>query len=114
MSNLQQHKQDPDMSAPVVVNIKRNINQMMEGALNACGTVTLTNGGTTTVLQDNRISLVSKIFLFPQTAHAAAITGLFPDYTTIPTVGPIIGGKITLTHSSSAQADLTFSYVIFT
>lgn len=87
----------------------------MEGSINSAGTVTLTNGGTTTTLYDNHINPQCVILFSPQTAHAAAVfASLWYDLTSIPIAGPSIGGKITLNHSSSAQADLTFGYVIFT
>lgn len=109
---LQHLKQDADIGPKAVTDIKRNVNQLMEGSTNACGAVTLTNGGTTTVLYDNHINPQCKIFLFPQTANAAAVTGLWYDLSTIPVLGNTLAGQITLKHASSAHADLTFGYVI--
>ena len=105
---------DGETTPERVVSMKRNINSLSAGHINAIGTVTLTNGGTTTTLTDNHINPNCVILFSPQTAHAAAITGLYPDYTSIPTTGPFVGGQITLHHSSSANSDLTFGYVIFT
>lgn len=84
------------------------INRLLYGSLNTVGSVTLTQNGTTTTLSDNNIKRVSKVFLFPTTAHAATVTGLWAD----PTSVPAIGGMITLTHSAVNQSDLTFDYVV--
>jgi len=84
------------------------INRLMVGSLNSVGSVTLTDNGTTTVLSDNHVSRGCKLFLFPTTAHAAAVTGLWAD----PTSVPADGGSIRLTHSAAAQADLNFDYLI--
>lgn len=88
------------------------INQLMNGGSNSIGTITLTNNGTTTTLMNNLISSTSVLFFFPQTAHAASVTSLWYDPTSVPVSGSVLGGQITLNHSAVAQADLTFGYVI--
>lgn len=112
MSVIPPIPQTPDSSPNVWIQVKRVLNSLMEGSTNACGTVTLTNGGTTTTLQDNHITQTCKILFWPQTAHAAAITGLWYDLSSVPVSGNQIQKQITLNHSSSAQADLTFGYLI--
>lgn len=98
-----------------ILELVRLVNLIQDGAINPVGTVTLTNGGTTTTLTDNRITPVCKIFFWAQTANAAAVSAsLWYDLTTVPKVGTVLAGSITLTHSSSAHNDLTFGYVIFT
>jgi hypothetical protein len=72
------------------------------------GSVTLTNNGTSTVLSDNKLRQGRRVFLFPTTAHAATVTGLWAD----PTSVPAQGGSITLTHGAVAAADLNFDYLI--
>lgn len=115
MSNLQQHVQDASLDPHTVVSMKRNINALMEGRINSVGTVTLTNGGTTTTLYDNHANPEAVYFFFPQTANAAAITDFWYDPSSISISIPGgAGGSITLHHSSSAQSDLTFGYVAFT
>lgn len=95
---------------PDFLSMATHINHLQEGASNAIGTVTLSNGATSTTLTDGHIKPTSVILLFPQTAHAAAVTGLYPDMTTVP----MIGGKVTLTHSLIAFTDCTFGYVVLT
>ncbi len=72
------------------------------------GRVTLTDNGTSTVLSDNQLQQGRRLFLFPTTAHAAAVTGLWAD----PTSVPAQGGSIMLNHAAMAQADLNFDYLI--
>lgn len=95
---------------PDLLSIATHINHIQEGASNAIGTVTLTNGATSTTLTDGHIKPTSVILMFPQTADAAAVTGLYPDMTSVP----MIGGKVTLNHSSIGSADCTFGYVVLT
>lgn len=84
------------------------VNQIITGHINTVGSVTLTNGGTTTTLMDNAIKRGCRVFLFPTTAHAATVTGIWTD----PTSVPATGGEITINHSSVAQADLNFDYLV--
>jgi len=84
------------------------INRLLVGSLNSLGSVTLTDNGTTTTLSDNHLTRGCKVFLFPTTAHAATVTGLWAD----PTSVPARGGNITLTHSAVAASDLSFDYLI--
>lgn len=84
------------------------INRLLVGSLNSLGSVTLTDNGTTTTLMDNHLTRGCKVFLFPTTAHAAAVTGLWAD----PASVPAGGGSITLMHSTVAAADLNFDYLI--
>ena len=72
------------------------------------GSVTLTNNGTTSVLSDNKLRQGRRVFLFPTTAHAATITGLWAD----PASVPAQGGSITLTHGAVTASDLNFDYLI--
>ncbi|HET7174463.1 MAG TPA: hypothetical protein VFK21_00495 [Gammaproteobacteria bacterium] len=84
------------------------INRLLVGSLNSLGSVTLTDNGTVTTLSDNHITRGCKVFLFPTTAHAATVTGLWAD----PVSVPANGGSITLTHAAVAQPDLNFDYLI--
>ena len=89
------------------------INQLLQGGSNAIGTVTLTNNGTTTTLMNNLIKSTSLLFFWPQTANAAAVaSSLWYDPTSVPVSGSNLGGQITLNHSASAHADLTFGYEV--
>lgn len=84
------------------------INKLMYGSLNSVGRITLRANQTTTTLPDGNIGRSSKIFLTPITAHAATVTGLWYDPSTVG----VNGGSITLNHSSVNQTDLTFDYVV--
>jgi len=98
-------------AAPIAFIINA-INALLNGGSNSIGTVLLTNGGTTTTLYNNLITSQSVIFLTPQTAHASTVTGIWCDPASVPVSGSILGGQITINHSSVAQADLTFGYEI--
>ena len=111
MSQLEKLTQIPPSSPSQVI---RNVNAIQEGQINSCGTVTLNNGQTSTTLYDNHLNPNCRLFLFPTTAHAASVTSIWADKTTIPVTKVGITGSITINHSSVAQADLTFDYVIFT
>lgn len=96
----------PDMFGLITL-----INKLIQGRFNSIGTVTLTNAGTTTTLYDIHIARTSVMFFGAQTANAAAVQGsLWYDPTSVPSTG----GSVTLNHSSSAHADLTFGYVVLT
>lgn len=60
------------------------INRLLVGSLNSLGSVTLTDNGTTTTLSDNHLTRGCKVFLFPTTAHAALVTGLWAGPTSVP------------------------------
>lgn len=89
------------------------INQLLNGGSNAVGTVTLSNGASTTTLINALIKSTSVLFFWPQTADAAAVaSSLWYDPTSVPVSGNNLGGQITLNHSSAAHSDLTFGYVV--
>ena len=112
MSNIPPLPQTPPPSA---TDLARVVNALLEGRINSVGTVTLTNGGTTTTLYDNHANPSAAYFFFPQTANAAAITSFWYDPSSITINVPGgTGGSITLHHSSSANSDLTFGYIAFT
>jgi hypothetical protein len=113
MSALVPILKTPDMSPPTVLAMKRNLNAAISGQINSVGKVTLRASQTTTTLTDLNIVAGCHIFFTPETAHAQTLGVPWADQTSIPTVGPTIGGQITLNHGSSANTDLTFGYVIF-
>lgn len=82
------------------------INRVLQGQLNNFETVTLTTSSATTVISDPLASAISKIWLFPTTANAAA--ALATTYKSAAAAG-----SITLTHANNAQADRTFDYILF-
>lgn len=88
------------------------VNQLLNGGSNSVGTITLTNGGTTTTLTSNLLTSQSLIVLTPQTAHASTVTGIWYDPTSFVFQVGGVGGSITINHSSVSQSDLTFGYEI--
>lgn len=106
MSRLQQLRTTPPYDE--AWKVATLINRILNGSLNSVGAVTLTNNGTSTVLSDNKLRQGRRVFLFPTTAHAAAVTGLWAD----PTSVPAQGGSITLTHGAVTASDLNFDYLI--
>ena len=89
------------------------VNQLLNGGSNSVGKVTLTNNGTTTILYNNLITGTSLLFFEAQTANAAAVSAsLWYDPTSVILQANGVGGSITLNHSASAHADLTFGYEV--
>jgi len=82
------------------------VNQLAEGRSNAVGNVTLRDGQTTTTVTAINCGSGSKVFLFPQTANAAAVMA-----TTYILAANITPGQFIITHASDADTDQTFSYV---
>lgn len=88
--------------------LKQNtaINQLAAGRSNAVGSVTLRASQVTTTVSAPNCSASSKVFLFPETANAAAVVATTYILTTNVTAGQFI-----ITHASDADVDQTFSYV---
>lgn len=78
--------------------------KIMDGKINATGTLTLAINTTTTTITDARIGPESKILISPTTANAAGAIA-----TTYFTVGD---QTATVTHANNSQADRTFGYVV--
>lgn len=85
--------------------LAEKLNNMLQGKLNATGTVTLAVSATTTTLIDSRIGASSFIELCPLSANAA---------TALPAVwfSNFAKGSCTINHASSAHADQTFTTLI--
>ena len=86
----------------------RLIRQLIEGRSNAVGTVTLTGDGvaTTTTVSATTCSPSSVVILFPATAHAAAVVA-----STYVLDDDVTAGQFIVTHATTANADVTFSWV---
>lgn len=84
--------------------INTSINKIIEGRTENYGQVTLGQSTTQTVvtLADVQVSENSVIILQPRTANAAALAN--------PYISAVANGSFTITHASSAAADLTFDY----
>lgn len=92
--------------------IARAVNNMMQGKINAIGTVTLTAGSATTIYSDPRISSNSYLGFMPTTANAAAaLAGLYVSATQSAT-STESAGTATLNHANNAQVDRSFKVLI--
>lgn len=86
----------------------QTINQILRGRLNCYGTVTLTAGAATTVVNDPSANSNRVLLLEPTTANAAAELGNGTCYRSATTNGV----SFTLAHANNGQADRTFNYVL--
>jgi hypothetical protein len=84
------------------------IRQLMEGRSNAVGTVTLAHDGvaTTTTVSAQTCGPNSAVFLFPTTAHAAAVVA--STYIKVTDVTP---KQFIVTHATTSNTDVIFFYV---
>lgn len=80
--------------------------QLVMGRQNSVGDVTLTAGVTTTVVSFPNCSKDCRVFLFPQTANAAAALA-----TTYTLRANILQGTFTITHANAGTTDRTFSFL---
>ena len=87
--------------------LAESIQGILDGKINATGTVTLTANSATSTLADRRIGPDSAIFFMPTTANAATEFGA-------GTLQVSSRGKqtATLTHVNNAETDRTFGYVV--
>lgn len=106
MSKLQQLRTTPPYDEPWKV--ATLVNLLAGGRLNSVGSVRLTQNGSSTLLSDNNIRPGARLFFTPTTAHAASVSGLWYDPSTVPDGG----GSVMLRHSAVNQADLDLDYVI--
>lgn len=87
--------------------IKQNdtINQLIQGRSNAVLLATLANGSgqTSTLVTAPACGARSCVFLFPATAHAAAVTT-----TTYVKTADVAAQQFYITHASTASTDLTY------
>jgi len=81
------------------------INRSLGGKLNVGLQITLTNGATSTVVRDARISAYSGLLFSPVTAHAAAVEGSVY-------ISSQQDGQATLSHAISNDTDMTFNVAI--
>lgn len=86
------------------------VNAALSGKLNSFGTVMLgTSVGSTTVL-DPRVGVNSAVFLFPQTANAAAELGNGTAY--IAPADHVNKTSFKITHANSATTGRTFFWLL--
>ena len=82
-------------------------NGARRGKLNSVGTVTWTESSTTTTLTDPLIGPNSYIGFNPTTANAGTLYGDGGWYISSKT-----NGSAVITHTSAANSDLTFEYIV--
>ena len=81
------------------------VNNLLNGKINAKGSVTLSASSATTTLNDFRIGAASVILFMPTTANAAAaMANLYVSARGDQTA--------TLTHTSTSTTDRTYGYVV--
>lgn len=96
---LSRSERDPQRIVDAII-------QLIEGRSNAVGDITLTPGATSTVVSFPNVSTDARVFLFPQTANAAAAMA-----TTYIKKADIDRGVFVITHANNAQADRDFSFL---
>lgn len=90
--------------------VSKAANAALLGKINSVGDVTLTASAASTTVTNILVSGDSKIFLFPQTANAAAELGNGTAY--IDPSNITAGASFDITHANNAQTDRTFFYAI--
>lgn len=90
-----------------IARIVASIRQLIEGRSNATGSCTLAAGVTTTTVQAPNCATGSAVFLFPQTANAAAEVG---NGTIYVKPADVLNKSFTITHANSAQIDRKYFY----
>ena len=82
------------------------ISELYAGRSNASGSVTLAPGAASTVASAPNCGPLAAVFLFQQTANAAAAFA-----TTFVAPANVRAGSFTISHANNAQTDRTFFYV---
>lgn len=96
---LQRGERDPQRIVDSII-------QIVEGRQNSIGDVTLRAGQTITVVPFQNCSKDCRVFLFPQTANAAAAVP-----TTYILRVDILQRSFTITHANAGTTDRTFSFL---
>ncbi len=83
------------------------VNNILDGKINATGTVTLTASAASTAVTEDRAGATSVILFMPTTANAAAEQAVGGMYVSSR-------GKqtFTITHANNTQSDRTFDYIV--
>ena len=97
--NLQRGERDLQRIVDAII-------QLVTGRSNSVGDVTLTASAASTVVAFPNCSRDCRVFLFPQTANAAAALA-----TTYILKANILQGSFTITHANNAQVDKSFSFI---
>ncbi len=92
----------------IIRKIAYAVNNILNGKINAIGTVTFTANQATTVVQDKRMGLSTNVLLTPLTANAATEYGAGSWYISAQTEGT----SFTITHVNSATTGRDFRYTL--
>lgn len=95
--------QNPNAAQQMLL-VATTINEVLKGRANNTGSVTLEDGATSTVVEDNLFQSDMVPLLIPTTANAAG--ALATTY-----VSARANGSFTLTHANAVTTDRTFLYV---
>ena len=87
--------------------IAESVRNIMDGKINATGTVTLAANQATTTLNDVRIGRDTQVKLTATTANGA--TAIATTYQTYPNANKQLA---VINHANNAQVDRTFGYVL--
>tara|TARA_Y100000310_G_C20501876_1_gene724415 strand:- start:618 stop:1001 length:384 start_codon:yes stop_codon:yes gene_type:complete len=82
---------------------------VLQGKLNATGTVTLDANSATTTISDIRIGADTVVILMPTSANAAADFGAGTFYLTYPNAA---NDAAVINHADNANTDKTFTYTL--
>mgnify|MGYP003655848407 FL=1 len=85
------------------------LNGVLQGKLNATGTVTLSASATSTTLTDIRIGADTVVHLIPTTANASSDFGAGTFYVTYPNAEE---EKAVINHANNSNTDKTFAYIL--
>lgn len=96
---LQPGERDPQRIVDAII-------QLVQGRQNSVGDVTLRAGQTTTTVSFPNCSKDCRVFLFPQTANAAAAVA-----TTYIQRADILQRSFTITHANAGSTDRAFSFL---
>lgn len=96
---IQRSERDPQRIVEAII-------ELGQGRQNSIGDVTLRANQATTVVAFPNVSADSRVFLFPQTANAAAALA-----TTFILKDNIIRKQFTISHANNAQVDKTFGFL---
>lgn len=97
---LQVSERDPARIVQAII-------ELVSGRQNSVGDVTLRANNTTTTVVFPNCSTGARVFLFPQTANAAAALA-----TTYVKIADIIRKQFVITHANNAQLDRVFSFLV--
>lgn len=95
--------QNPRAETGYLRELMRVLNSVIDGKLNNCGEVTLTNGSTSKTVKDILCSQNSVVILTPVSLRAANLSGVYVV---------AADGQFVINHANPLGSDAVFRYVI--